>query len=210
LKLKIRDLAFKTVGSSQYAEIVVNGKTGTRPIPLINSIPYLKDYLDHEHPMPRNPKAPLICGVGKGLGRHLRYFRMAHIYRTYKQKIFPTFLESPSVSPEDKKRIDLNLDTHVKSLDASEDQKICTDMSDHGSDKSDKSDRVLRYIPGGNGNGRLLRCYYCDKKGSVFETNNESEYHRHGNQKHFNKSMYPNLATMQKYGLIPQGKEWEI
>jgi integrase/recombinase XerD len=58
LKLKIRDLAFKTIGSSQYAEIVVNGKTGTRPIPLINSIPYLKDYLDHEHPMPRNPKAP--------------------------------------------------------------------------------------------------------------------------------------------------------
>jgi integrase len=31
LKLKIRDLAFKTIGSSQYAEIVVNGKTGTRP-----------------------------------------------------------------------------------------------------------------------------------------------------------------------------------
>jgi integrase/recombinase XerD len=105
LKLKIRDLAFKTIGSSQYAEIVVNGKTGTRPIPLINSIPYLKDYLDHEHPMPRNPKAPLICGVGKGLGRHMRYFRMAHVYRSYKQKIFPTLLESPNVPPEDKKRI---------------------------------------------------------------------------------------------------------
>jgi integrase/recombinase XerD len=105
LKLKIRDVAFKTIGSSQYAEIVVNGKTGTRPIPLINSIPYLKDYLDHEHPMPRNPKAPLICGVGKGLGRHMRYFRMAHVYRSYKQKIFPTLLESPNVPPEDKKRI---------------------------------------------------------------------------------------------------------
>jgi integrase len=105
LKLKIKDPAFKTVGSSQYAEIVVNGKTGTRPIPLINSIPHLKDYLDHEHPMPRNPKAPLICGIGKGLGRHLHYFRMAHIYRTYKQKIFPTLLESPNVLPEDKRKI---------------------------------------------------------------------------------------------------------
>ena len=105
---------------------------------------------------------------------------------------------------------DLNLDTHVKSLDASEDQKICTDMSDHGSDKSDKSDRIPRYVPGGNGNGHLLRCYYCDKKGSIFETNSESEYHRHGNQKHFNKSMYPNLATIQNYGLKPQGKTWEI
>jgi integrase len=70
LKLKIRDVAFKTIGTSQYA-VVVNGKTGTRPIPVINSIPYLKDYLDHEHPMPRNPKAPLICGAGRSLGRHL-------------------------------------------------------------------------------------------------------------------------------------------
>jgi hypothetical protein len=105
LKLKIRDLAFKTIGSAQYAEVVVNGKTGTRPIPLINSIPYLKDYLDHEHPMPRNPKAPIICGVGKGLGRHLAYFRMARIYQCYKQKIFPALLELPNILPEDKQKI---------------------------------------------------------------------------------------------------------
>lgn len=69
LKLKIRDLAFKTIGSShsQYAEIVVNGKTGTRPIPLINSIPYSKDYLDHEHPMPQNQKLPLFVVSVKAL-----------------------------------------------------------------------------------------------------------------------------------------------
>jgi hypothetical protein len=42
MKLKIRDLSFKTIGSSQYVEVVVNGKTGTRPIPLINSIPLSK------------------------------------------------------------------------------------------------------------------------------------------------------------------------
>jgi integrase len=47
LKLKIKDLAFKSIGNNgHYAELVVNGKTGTRPIPLIDSIPYLKDYLD--------------------------------------------------------------------------------------------------------------------------------------------------------------------
>lgn len=65
LRLKIRDISFKTIGTSQYAEVVVNGKTGNRPIPLINSIPYLKDYLDHEHPQLRNPTAPVIdfvCG----------------------------------------------------------------------------------------------------------------------------------------------------
>ena len=69
--LKIRDVVFKTTGNSQYAEALVNGKTGTRPIPLIDSIPYLKDYLDHEHPQPGNPNAPLICGIGRGLGRHI-------------------------------------------------------------------------------------------------------------------------------------------
>ncbi|MGC2483583.1 MAG: hypothetical protein WA398_07460, partial [Nitrososphaeraceae archaeon] len=42
LKLKIRDVVFKTTGNSQYAEALVNGKTGSRPIPLIDSIPYLK------------------------------------------------------------------------------------------------------------------------------------------------------------------------
>jgi integrase/recombinase XerD len=105
LKLKIRDVAFKTVGTSQYAEVVVNGKTGTRPIPVINSIPYLKDYLDHEHPMPRNPKAPLICGAGRSLGRHLTSLRMAQVYQNYKNNVFPALLESPNVLPEDKQKI---------------------------------------------------------------------------------------------------------
>jgi hypothetical protein len=105
LKLKIRDLSFKSVGSSQYCEVVVNGKTGQRSIPLINSIPYLKDYLDHGHPQPRNPNAPLICGVGKGLGRHIQPLRILMIYDEYKKHIFPKLLESPSVLPEDKQKI---------------------------------------------------------------------------------------------------------
>ena len=80
LKLKIKDIAFKTIGTSQYVDVVVNGKTGTRPIPLINSIPYLKDYLDHEHPQPTNPNCPLISGIRKGLGRHIRASRIAAVY----------------------------------------------------------------------------------------------------------------------------------
>jgi integrase len=50
LKLRIKDITFKIVGNIQYAQVVVNGKTGTRPLPLIDSLPYVKDYLDHEHP----------------------------------------------------------------------------------------------------------------------------------------------------------------
>ena len=102
MKLKIKDVKFKTIGTSQYAEVVVNGKTGTRPIPLINSIPYLKDYLDHEHPHPSNPNAPLICGVGKSLGKHISPQRINKIYEEYKTKIFPKILDSPATLPEDK------------------------------------------------------------------------------------------------------------
>jgi integrase len=105
LKLKVRDVVFKTVGNSQYAEVVVNGKTGTRSIPVINSLPYLKDYLDHDHPMHSNLNAPLICGVGRGLGRHVSPIRMAHTYAHYKKKVFPHLLELPNVLPEDKKKI---------------------------------------------------------------------------------------------------------
>ena len=105
LKLKIKDVAFKTTGNYQYAEVLVNGKTGSRPIPLIDSIPYLKDYLDHEHPQPGNPNAPLICGTGKGLGRHVNPVRIGVIYREYKYDLFPKLLESPTILPEDKPKI---------------------------------------------------------------------------------------------------------
>ena len=56
LNLKIKDLVFKMAGKRQYAEILVNGKTGTRSIPLINSIPWVKDMLD-SHPQKNNPNA---------------------------------------------------------------------------------------------------------------------------------------------------------
>jgi len=43
LKLRIKDVIFKlTPDKKQYAEILVNGKTGTRHIPLIDSIPYVR------------------------------------------------------------------------------------------------------------------------------------------------------------------------
>jgi integrase len=105
VKLKIRDLAFKYVGSSQYCQVEINGKTGNRSIPLIDSVPYLKDYLDHGHPQPRNPNAPLICGAGKSLGRHISAFRIYMMYDEYKKRIFPKLLESPNVLPEDKQKI---------------------------------------------------------------------------------------------------------
>jgi integrase len=106
LKLKIKDIVFKfTPDKKQYAEILLNGKTGSRHIPLFNSIPYIKDYLDHEHPQSENPNAPFICGIGKSLGRPIRENSLLMIYDKYKKEFFPKLLDNPSVTPEDKKEI---------------------------------------------------------------------------------------------------------
>src|SRR6266487_3870452 len=108
LKLKIKDIVFKfTPDKKQYAEILLNGKTGSRHIPLFNSIPYIKDYLDHEHPQSGNPNAPLICGLDKSLGRPILEISLLTIYGKYKKGFFPKLLDNDShnVPPEDKQKI---------------------------------------------------------------------------------------------------------
>jgi integrase/recombinase XerD len=102
LKLRIKDIVFKVVGTKQYAEILVNGKTGSRHIPLIDSIPYLKDWLD-DHPQRTNPNMNLICSA-----RRLRAIStntLWVIYKEYQSIYFPKLLEDPRVSPEDKNSI---------------------------------------------------------------------------------------------------------
>ena len=44
LGLRIKDVVFKMTNDRQIAEALVNGKTGSRIVLLINSIPYVKDY----------------------------------------------------------------------------------------------------------------------------------------------------------------------
>jgi integrase/recombinase XerD len=105
LKLRIRDVVFKSIGDRQYAEVLVNGKTGSRHIPLINSLPYIKDYLDHEHPFPSNQNSVLLCGVGKSLGRAINVISLHTIYDRYKTRLFPKLLKDPNVDEEDKKKI---------------------------------------------------------------------------------------------------------
>ena len=47
----------------------------------------------------------MICGTGKGLGRHIKPTRLYRIYEEYKKQIFPKLLESPNVLPKDKQKI---------------------------------------------------------------------------------------------------------
>jgi integrase/recombinase XerD len=109
LNLKIGDLNFKQSSdrTKQYAEIVVNGKTGTRHIPLFYSVPYIKDWID-DHPSKSVLKSPLIPSrnlTHRRFGKRMRTPSLHNIYLDYKKEFFPNLLEDPSVSPEDKIKI---------------------------------------------------------------------------------------------------------
>ena len=107
LGLKTKSIVFKTTGQHQYAEVLVNGKTGTRHIPLFSALPYIKDWID-SHPQRGNPNAYLIPSMDRKhrrFGNKMMSMSMNIIYRNYKLQFFPALLEDPKVSPEDKQKI---------------------------------------------------------------------------------------------------------
>ena len=99
LRIKCKDVVFKMVGNKQYAEVLVNGKTGSRHIPLINSLPYLKDYLN-EHVSDPNSYLIRSRKFSKLNSRSLNV-----TYSKYKKEYFPKLLQDPNVSQEDKEAI---------------------------------------------------------------------------------------------------------
>jgi integrase len=106
LGLKIKDIGFKiTADNKQYAEVLVNGKTGTRHIPLIQSIPYIKEWLSN-HPSRNNPNSPLFVGLGRSsMGKRLGVTGLYLVYKYYKERFFPKLLKEPTISSEDKEKI---------------------------------------------------------------------------------------------------------
>lgn len=102
LRLRIKDIVFKSLEGKKYAEILVSGKTGTRQIPLINSLPYVKDWIDN-HPQKNNPNAHLICTFKSGRSLSNRF--VFNLYYHYRKNIFPKLIENSSVLPEDKNKI---------------------------------------------------------------------------------------------------------
>jgi hypothetical protein len=56
-----------------------------------------------------------------------------------------------------------------------------------------------------------LTSYSCYHKNCNFQTEDEREYRRHGAQNHHrNPLLYPSKFEIEKYGLTPQSKDWEI
>jgi len=107
LNLRIKDVVFKTNGAQQYAEVLVNGKTGSRPIPLFSSVPYIKDWLD-SHPQRGNKNTYLIPSLdrcSRNFGNKMSSGSLNIIYRNYKLNFFPSLLKDPKVPEEDKEKI---------------------------------------------------------------------------------------------------------
>jgi hypothetical protein len=103
LGMKIRSIVFKTTADNkQYAEVLISGKTGSRSIPLFDSIPYLKDWIS-SHPQPGNPNALLFSSLShRTFGRKLTSSSLGNTYNMYKTQFFPRLLDDPNVPTVDK------------------------------------------------------------------------------------------------------------
>jgi integrase len=103
LNLKIKDIVFKiTEDGIQYAEVLITGgKTPPRTIPLIDSMPYVKDWI-HDHPTGTNPESWLFVSRGNNaFGSKLTYDGLFGQYKYYyKARYFPKLLEKDETIPE--------------------------------------------------------------------------------------------------------------
>jgi integrase len=92
LSLKLNDIKFKVSSTgTQYAEVhILQNNTKPITLPLIFSIPYVKDWID-SHPIANNPNAFLFISLedsnfGKQLSENALYNQYT---RTYKKRYFP-------------------------------------------------------------------------------------------------------------------------
>ncbi|WP_148687059.1 tyrosine-type recombinase/integrase [Candidatus Nitrosocosmicus hydrocola] len=104
LNIKINDIKFcVTEDNKQYAEVrIIDGKTGPRTVPLIDSIPYVKEWIT-EHPHGSNQDAWLFISQSTtSKYTKFTYEGLSTKYEYYKKKFFPSLLNSKNVSDPDK------------------------------------------------------------------------------------------------------------
>lgn len=93
LSLKIKDIEFKmSSNGQQYAEVhIMISKTKPRTLPLIYSIPYVKDWID-SHPLTGNPDSYLFVSIsnrkyGKKLSGNALYKHYVYDLKNYFDKL---------------------------------------------------------------------------------------------------------------------------
>ena len=96
LNLKIKDIKIKTSSTTgmQYAEVhITKSKTKPRTLPLIFSLPYVKDWID-SHPLTNNPDAFLFISLAdNNFGNRLSENAL---YKLYTQTIQETIFSKTS------------------------------------------------------------------------------------------------------------------
>ncbi len=103
LNLKVKDIQFSNTDEGiHYAEVrITQGKTGPRTVPLIDSLPYLKERLE-EHPMGITPDSFFFISQGNNFGSKLTLDGLSSHYNYYKTKYFPGLLEDDTTPDSDK------------------------------------------------------------------------------------------------------------
>jgi site-specific recombinase XerD len=114
LKIRVGDIIYKMTGTATYAEVTIgkSGKTVQRTVPLTNSIPYIKDWLQ-EHPTGNNRNSFIfISREQQSAYRNisLKPISVAILYRMLKVDFFPRLLTNPDITEEDKNRIRILLE----------------------------------------------------------------------------------------------------
>ncbi|MGN6822209.1 MAG: hypothetical protein ACTHJ7_05480 [Candidatus Nitrosocosmicus sp.] len=97
LNIKIKDIKFYiTEEGKQYAEVrITDGKTGSRTVPLIDSIPFLKEWLlDHPHGSNQELWLFIPQGSTAEYTKKFTYEGLSTKYEYYKKKYYPTLLDS--------------------------------------------------------------------------------------------------------------------
>ena len=103
LNLKVKDIKFSITDEGIYfAEVrITHGKTGPRTVPLIDSLPYLKEWLE-EHPMGNVTDSNIFISLEKNHGSKLTLDGLSSHYEYYKTKYFPKLLDDSTISEYDK------------------------------------------------------------------------------------------------------------
>ncbi|MFZ0514144.1 MAG: hypothetical protein WAM14_21240, partial [Candidatus Nitrosopolaris sp.] len=97
LKLHVKDIVFDPKGR-QYASVTVNGKTGSRSVPLYHSIPLVKQWITEKG----GSDDDILLSSRRGKIMNIR--SLGYIYNNYRRRYFPDLLNK-NIAEEDKDKI---------------------------------------------------------------------------------------------------------
>ena len=107
LNLEIKDIIFKkTIENKQYAEVLIKGgKTKSRTVPLIDSVPYVKELISN-HPCGTDPESWLfLSNSNSTFGSKLSYDGLSFQYKYFYEVIFFQIYWKKQQSPKPTKQL---------------------------------------------------------------------------------------------------------